>query len=309
MSGSSKPSPTPVSTPSPSPSPSPAPARPTTLSAALTPASAAIPVPRASAPASGPGSARAVIAAAEGQVGVHEGHSAGHWNNIQRYSDEVPGLGWSQGQPWCATFVSWVAARAGAAELFPRTASCAAGVAWFSERHRFSQYPAVGAQVFYGAGGTVHTGVVERYDATRIYTVEGNTNVNGAAEGDGVYRRARERTSSWVHGYGYPRYAGGIDSADPSWPRPDGPAGPHGLEPFPGVQWFHTAPYSPVITAMGHRLVAEGVGVYGQGPGPQWSDADRISYAAFQYKIGYRGADADGWPGPVSWTALRVPEV
>ncbi|MDJ0343505.1 peptidoglycan-binding protein, partial [Streptomyces sp. PH10-H1] len=40
----------------------------------------------------------------------------------------------------------------------------------------------------------------------------------------------------------------------------------------------------------------------------QWTDTDRRSYAAFQVKIGYRGTDADGWPGPVSWAQLRVPK-
>ncbi|MGK5637044.1 peptidoglycan-binding protein [Streptomyces sp. URMC 126] len=250
--------------------------------------------------------AEGVVETAASQIGVHEGRSGGHWNNVQRYSEEVPGLEWSQGQPWCATFVSWVALRAGVAGLFPRTASCAAAVAWFRDRDRFSAYPAVGAQVFYGPDGADHTGVVERYDSTYVYVVEGNTNVNGSAEGDGVYRRVRERKSSRVHGYGYPRYPGGIDSADPSWPRPD-PRPPDVYEPFPGEEWFRAAPYSPVVTAMGRRLVAEGVAVYTRGPGPQWTDADRRSYAGFQRKIGYRGADADGWPGPVSWASLRVP--
>lgn len=244
---------------------------------------------------------------AAGQVGVHEGRDRGDWNNIQRYSDEVPGLEWSQGQPWCATFVSWVALRAGAAALFPCTASCATGVAWFTARGRFSEYPAVGAQVFYGVGGSEHTGVVERFDGTRIYTIEGNTNVNGSAEGDGVYRRVRERTSPRVYGYGYPKYAGGIDSADPAWPRRAPAPGSRALEPFPGTRWFRTEPRSPIITAMGRRLVAEGVALYSDGPGPQWTDADLRSFAKFQRKIGYRGADADGWPGPVSWAKLRVP--
>lgn len=252
-------------------------------------------------------SADEVLQVAAGQVGVHEGRSHGQWNNIQRYSDEVPGLEWSQGQPWCATFVYWVALRAGAARLFPRTASCATGVEWFRDHKQFSEYPAVGAQVFYGDGGSEHTGVVERYDGTYIYTIEGNTNVNGSAEGDWVYRRVRKRTSVRVYGYGYPQYPGGIDSADPALSRPTPVPHPAGLEPFPGAQWFRTQPRSPVITAMGRRLVAEGVAVYSQGPGPQWTDADRRSYAGFQQKIGYRGADADGWPGPVSWAKLRVP--
>lgn len=76
---------------------------------------------------------------------------------------------------------------------------------------------------------------------------------------------------------------------------------------FPGAAWFRTAPRHQLITAMGKRLVAEGCGRYSDGPGPQWSDADRQSYAAWQRRLGYAGADADGWPGQGSWDRLRVP--
>ncbi|MCX3061868.1 peptidoglycan-binding protein [Streptomyces beihaiensis] len=78
-------------------------------------------------------------------------------------------------------------------------------------------------------------------------------------------------------------------------------------QPYPGASFFRAHPHSPIVTAMGHRLVAEGCGHYRVGPGPQWTEADRESYAAWQRKLGFRGADADGWPGPTSWAALKVP--
>lgn len=93
-----------------------------------------------------------VIATARAEIGYREGKTNGHWNNKTKYGPAVPGLEWADWQAWCGTFVSWVAMTAGAAELFPRTASCAAGVKWFRDRKRFSEYPAVGAQVFYGTG-------------------------------------------------------------------------------------------------------------------------------------------------------------
>ncbi|MFH9425979.1 peptidoglycan-binding protein [Streptomyces sp. NPDC017529] len=80
-------------------------------------------------------------------------------------------------------------------------------------------------------------------------------------------------------------------------------------EPFPGAAFFHAGRNSPVITAMGRRLVAEGCGRYSQGPGPNWTNADKASYAAFQRKLGYSGSDADGIPGKSSWEKLRVPNV
>ncbi|MER5308178.1 peptidoglycan-binding protein [Streptomyces sp. NPDC002773] len=84
------------------------------------------------------------------------------------------------------------------------------------------------------------------------------------------------------------------------------PAAPR-LQPFPGTSFFRKETSSPVITAMGRRLVAEGCSAYTVGPGPRWSEADRLSYAKWQRKLGFRGSDADGIPGAASWSALKVP--
>lgn len=85
------------------------------------------------------------------------------------------------------------------------------------------------------------------------------------------------------------------------------PHRPSGYQPFPGTDFFHHSPDSPIVTAMGRRLVAEGCSAYHDGPGPRWTDADRTSYARWQRKLGYTGSDADGWPGHTSWDALKVP--
>lgn len=77
--------------------------------------------------------------------------------------------------------------------------------------------------------------------------------------------------------------------------------------PFPGVAFFHKGQRSPVITAMGKRLVAEGCGKYRTGPGPEWTDVDQQSFAAWQRKLRFEGTDADGIPGRVSWDELHVP--
>ncbi|WP_411094316.1 peptidoglycan-binding protein [Streptomyces sp. 021-3] len=79
--------------------------------------------------------------------------------------------------------------------------------------------------------------------------------------------------------------------------------------PFPGAAYFKSSPRSALITAMGKRLVAEGCSAYSSGPGPQWTESDRKSYAAWQRKRGFSGADADGWPGKATWDALKVPAV
>ncbi|MGW1489771.1 peptidoglycan-binding protein [Streptomyces sp. NPDC002402] len=93
-------------------------------------------------------------------------------------------------------------------------------------------------------------------------------------------------------------------------PRPGGSGtSPQRFEPFPGADFFKRSPRSAIVEAMGRRLIAEGVAVYSVGPGPQWTEADRRSYARWQQRLGYRGADADGWPGTKSWDALKVPNV
>ncbi|MFJ2178880.1 peptidoglycan-binding protein [Streptomyces sp. NPDC087851] len=82
---------------------------------------------------------------------------------------------------------------------------------------------------------------------------------------------------------------------------------PARYEPFPGAAFFAAGRRSAVVTAMGKRLVAEGCGRYKVGPGPDWSEADRASYAAWQRKLGHTGTAADGIPGRASWDRLKVP--
>jgi len=266
-----------------------------------------------------------IVQVAEGEVGTKETKSGGHWVNNSKYNrwfGRIPGYDQDgYGWPWCAAFVAWCAHEAGVASLYPKSASCSTDVSWFKEKGRFSEYPAIGAQIFFGPGGGSHTGLVVGYDSTYVYTVEGNTNSTGSAEGDGVYRKTRVRRDDYVFGYGYPEFEGGIVTADPSKkgkagftyqesasaPAASKPAKAE-YEPFPGATYFKKRPNSDLVTRMGKRLVAEGCSAYKSGPGPQWTDADRASYAKWQRKLGYRGADADGWPGKTSWDKLKVPK-
>jgi LysM repeat protein len=80
-------------------------------------------------------------------------------------------------------------------------------------------------------------------------------------------------------------------------------------EPFPGPDFFQSSVTSPVIEAMGFRLIEEECSAYAGGPDSQWSEADRKSYAMWQRKLGFTGHDADGTPGRKSWERLHVPAV
>ncbi|MFF8910523.1 LysM peptidoglycan-binding domain-containing protein [Streptomyces olivaceoviridis] len=87
------------------------------------------------------------------------------------------------------------------------------------------------------------------------------------------------------------------------------PAAPQ-YEPFPGSSFFHGGRHSPIITAMGRRLVALGFGKhYKNGPGPDWTNADRDNVRDFQLSRDDLKGDADGFPGPKTWAALKVPKL
>lgn len=266
-------------------------------------------------------SAQDVITLARSQVGYREGRSAdGHWNNVQKYSGEVPGLGWSNGFAWCAVFASWLFHRLGIDA--PITAACATGVAWWKARHRWSEYPAIGAQVFFGAGGGVHTGVVIAYDTVTITTIEGNTNDSGSAEGNGVYIKTRHRRDPYVCGYGYPAYPEGITSADPAWQDVSTvPAPP--ADTVPVVWWNHLAAATVLDSAAssptgtihygdgpdGPKAVEQALVKLGYNPGPidgSLGTRFRAAYSAWQRSLGYTGADADGIPGESSLRALAT---
>lgn len=183
---------------------------------------------------------RKLLSIAKKEVGYREGRTGTVWNNRQKYSPAVPGLEWSQRQPWCHTFVSWCAMKAGLSDYYPRTASTDSGAAWFKSRGQWHDYPAVGAFGYLGVGGDMHhVFLVVGYDATYVYTVEGNTNTTGSSQGDGVYRLRRVRRSESIAGYGYPRIPGVVlDSADPAYKAP---AQPKTKSRGPNVDAAHTA--------------------------------------------------------------------
>jgi hypothetical protein len=256
------------------------------------------------------------------QQGYHEGRDpGGDWNNVQKFSEETPGLEWSDGQPWCAVFEAWGANKVGFADKWPMTASCAEAVSWWQAQGRLTEYPVLGGPLYMGDGGGSHTEVVWKFDADTVWSVGGNTNDNGSAEGDGVYLKQRPRRGPGSPTYyGVPDYPEGVISADPHWggaadgeinqgnaPQADPASAQQDYAPFPGADFFYVGQSDDLITRMGKRLVEEGCSRYHVGPGPDWGRADQNSYAAWQVKCGYSGAGADGIPGQRSWDRLQVP--
>lgn len=88
-------------------------------------------------------------------------------------------------------------------------------------------------------------------------------------------------------------------------PLKAGAPGPAGKPAFPGASVFRPGTSHPSITALGRQLVKKGFGkYYTAGPGPRWGESDRRNVEAFQRAQGWRGAEANGYPGPETWRRL-----
>ncbi|OKI04508.1 hypothetical protein A6A06_06865 [Streptomyces sp. CB02923] len=94
------------------------------------------------------------------------------------------------------------------------------------------------------------------------------------------------------------RYRGLADGGDPG-------GDPGGTSAFPGAGSFGPGAHNAYVTRLGRMLVERGGGrFYTSGPGPRWSEADRRATEAFQRAQGWNGAEADGIPGPATWSYL-----
>lgn len=156
------------------------------------------------------------------QIGIREkGSNSGP--AVERYLLYV---NLPKGNPWCAAFVCWVFGQAGignprsgwSPDLFPvpKIIWSKAGILSDEPRTRSqesrhsrityiyppSQKTGNRQQVTPGTGDIfgiyfpdknriAHTGFIDQWDGTWLITVEGNTNVSGGREGDGVYRKRR----------------------------------------------------------------------------------------------------------------------
>lgn len=112
---------------------------------------------------------------------------------------------------WCATFVSWCANECGYIDtgVIPKYAGCVNGVDWFKGRGQWldnSAEPTPGMIIFFDwddetgqDGQSDHTGIVEKVENGRVYTVEGNS-------GDSVRQNSYPVGYYEILGYGVPQY-------------------------------------------------------------------------------------------------------
>ncbi|MFJ4922128.1 peptidoglycan-binding protein [Streptomyces sp. NPDC088725] len=80
---------------------------------------------------------------------------------------------------------------------------------------------------------------------------------------------------------------------------------PSATTAYPGAKSFGPGANNKYVTQLGRMLVQRGgKRFYSDGPGPRWGQADQRATEAFQLAQGWRGAAADGLPGPGTWQYL-----
>jgi hypothetical protein len=128
-----------------------------------------------------------IVAIAQKEVGVQEAmENSGP--RVDHYNAYV-GL---QKVEWCASFISWCFGQAGYPR--PRTAWSPA----LFPPERLAKDPLAGMVLgiyFPELKRIAHCGMVTQVKNELIFSIEGNTNVNGSREGTGVYRRVRHARS------------------------------------------------------------------------------------------------------------------
>ena len=141
----------------------------------------------------------AIVSVALSQVGNVGGEPYWSW------------YGFASRVEWCACFVSWCANECGYIDtgVIPKYAGCVNGVQWFKDRGQWmdgSAEPAPGMIIFFdwndenGQDGlSDHTGIVEKVENGRVYTIEGNS-------GDSVRQNSYPVGHYEVLGYGCPDF-------------------------------------------------------------------------------------------------------
>ena len=144
-----------------------------------------------------------IVAVALSQIGNVGGQPYWSW------------YGFNSRVEWCACFVSWCANECGYidAGAIPKYAGCVWGVQWFKERGQWldnSAEPSPGMIIFFdwdnpnGSSGpqdgqSDHTGIVEKVEDGRVWTVEGNS-------GDSCREKSYPIGYYEILGYGAPAY-------------------------------------------------------------------------------------------------------
>ena len=159
-----------------------------------------------------------VVAVALSQLAYHEGNSSADYagknssgsRNYTEYNRALGTVGGTYSYYWCAAFVSWCLAQAGAANSAGGSfASCTLWVDALRDMGRYSTRasgytPKAGDLIFFRSAGVSrasdHVGIVRYVKNGRVYTVEGNSSNRVSANNYAL-------SDTYIVGYGRPKYA------------------------------------------------------------------------------------------------------
>ncbi|MBQ3964331.1 MAG: Ig-like domain-containing protein, partial [Firmicutes bacterium] len=160
-----------------------------------------------------------VVELAKKEVGYKGTGSGTYGHRYSKYAKELDEMGDIYNTPkygydWCDIFADWCYIKAMGKEKALKAinqpkngtgAGCYFSASFYKSMGRFYQTPSIGAQIFFDWGGDGredHTGIVVKYDAKYVYTIEGNAG-GGAGQ---VMERKYERTYKCITGYGKPKW-------------------------------------------------------------------------------------------------------
>lgn len=136
------------------------------------------------------------------ELGVREATGSNDGADVEKY---LASAGFGKGYAWCAAFVNWVHESNGIDG--PR--GPAWSPSWFPDskvydRHERPPQPGDVFGIYFKSKQRIaHVGFIDKWDGSKVITVEGNTNEAGSREGDGVYRKRRlarqiYKLSNWI---------------------------------------------------------------------------------------------------------------
>lgn len=147
--------------------------------------------------------------------------------NYTKYARDLAELnfynGRKQGAAWCDVFVDWCFVQAyGKAAALALTCqptkaanNCGAGCKYsrqyYQNKGQLHSSPQAGDQIFFYSSDKSqisHTGLVEKVDGSKVYTIEGNTSGGSGvvANGGGVFKKSYSLSYARIAGYGRPAY-------------------------------------------------------------------------------------------------------
>ena len=140
----------------------------------------------------------ATLARAHAELGTRE--TTPNWGpKVAAYLRET---GITFPAPWCAAYTFSMIARTcralHVANPVIKTAYCPTVEHWADEHEILHRQPERGDLFLYRSGGRArHIGFVRERNSNYFTTLEGNTNINGSAEGIGVFARTRPITERY----------------------------------------------------------------------------------------------------------------